>query len=266
MTVDVARDRSARICERQRCELAVAERVRAAVGGEERVLESRRVLPESASLRAPRRDGARERVARVVEVARRHQAGLRAARSGRRAARHQELQLGRGRQVIDRAAQVADAARTEHRLLDLQDAARVATVGVEIDRREHAAVRAADREGHVDRTEQVVPVADFVRVGRLREAHQRKLREHDVVRQRFAQELVDATLVGREHRARRERPFGRQRLRSTWAANNPDSDQRDDREQHHGQHRSDRPKRSHHEPSTPERRNFPACAGRRLGC
>ena len=137
---------------------------------------------------------------------------LRPARRGR-ALRHQQLQFGDGRQVVHRAAQVAHAAGAEHRLLDLQHAARIAAVGVQVDRRQHATVGAADRECHVDRAEQFVPVAHFLRVGRLAEAHQRQLRQHDVVRQGLAQLAVDAPLVGAEHRPRREGPLRRQRLR-----------------------------------------------------
>ena len=199
--------------------LADAEAVLPAVGSEERVLEPRRVLPEGGALRPSRGHRAGERVARFVQVGRRRGAGLGARAGGR--ARHQQLQLAGRRQVVDRAAQVADPAGAQHRLLDLQDAARVVAVGVQVDRREHPAVGAADREGDVDRAEQLVPVAHFARIVRLAEAHQRQLGEDDVMRQRLAHQLVDAALVGGEHRPRGQGPFGGQRGDPSRATRQP---------------------------------------------
>ena len=249
MAVGAARHRMARVGERERRELAVAEAVLAAVGGEERILEHGRVLPQRSALRAPTGDGAGQRIARLVEVARRNQPGLRSACRRRGAARHQQLQLGGGRQVVDRTAQIADPAGAEHRLLDLQDATRVAAIGVEVDRRQDTAVGAADREGDVDGAEQVVPVANPRRIARLREAHERQLRKDDVVRQRLAQELVDATLIGGKDRPRRERPIGRQRWRPARPAREPERDQRDQESHRHHDPR----KAVHHERSTPMR-------------
>ena len=179
--------------------------VGAAFGAEEGVLEEARVLPQRRALATPRGRGAGQRVACRVDARR----SLRAARRGR-ALRHQQLQLRDRRQVVHRAAQVAHAAGRQHRLLDLQHAPRVAAVGVQVDGGEHAPVGAADGEGDVDRAQQLVPVAHLLRIGGLREAHQRQLGQHDVVRQRLAQLSVDATLVGAEHRPRGQVPFGGQ--------------------------------------------------------
>ena len=205
----------------KRAEFAGPRRLAAVVGREERVLEEIRVLPQGRALApARRRGGGRHDLAARM---RRRRSGLRAPRRGR-AVRHQQLQFGNRRHVVDRAAQIAHPAGREHGLLDLHDPSRVAAVGVEIDRREHTAVRTADREGDVDRAEQLVPVAHFLRVGWLAEAHQRQLRQHDVVRQRFAELAVHAALVGAEHRPGRQIPFTRQRfgLRRTGTQRKPD--------------------------------------------
>jgi hypothetical protein len=100
--------------------------------------------------------------------------------------------------MVCRAAQVAHAAGGQHRLLDLQAAARVRAVGVQVDRSQHAAVGTADRKGGVDRSEQLVPEPNLLRISGLAKAHQRQLGEHDVMRQRLTQLTIDTPLVGAE--------------------------------------------------------------------
>jgi len=148
--------------------------------------------------------------------------------------RHEQLQLGHRRQVIDWAAQVAHAAGTEHGLLDLQHATRIAAVGIQVDGREHTAVGAANGKRDMNRAQQFVPEPDLLWIVRLTEAHQGELGQDDVVRQRFTQLAIDPTFVGRKHRSRRQGPLGRQ-WRDPWLAlaRQPPSDRADQRNQEH---------------------------------
>jgi hypothetical protein len=51
--------------------------------------------------------------------------------------------------MVDRTPEVPHPTCAEHRLLDLENPPRIASIGVEIDGSKDPAVRAADREGRM---------------------------------------------------------------------------------------------------------------------
>lgn len=80
--------------------------------------------------------------------------------------------------------------------------ARAASVGVKVDCCENAPIRAANGKCHMVGAQQVVPIANLVRVRRLAKAHQRKLGQDDLMGKGLSEKAEYAAFVGVEYRPR----------------------------------------------------------------